>query len=514
MPRRVRLSSDISPRPYQSLAAETALSLTQSEPDTWHLFQAPTGTGKSVMELLVMQEAEAPIFVTPRVEIIAGVLEKAGHDLDDMSATEMVKLAGSYGMFTPIRARNILAKGELPYMPSVCIIDECHHDLAETYADIGMYLNGTPKCGFTATPFRGTPRGTRAFLDQWDDTINQVLTLRDAVDQGFCTFPTARVWPLVDDDIIEVSNGEIKASAADKVITDRVDALLDRLKPFWCPRSKMWDRPTMIALPTTNLVRQVETGLKQRRMACHAVTQDTKRADRRIAFSACTDARSCLIQIDVVSEGVDLPVRRLIDCRPTLSPVKWVQQVGRIMRPSNHPPEYVCVCRNLERHGYLMEGLFPDSTIKEAQEAFPRVSKRAGIRALGLEELGRFTATPVQLTSGITVSTWNIVSTNEFDRTEYCAIVHPNHMEPTYAQRVIHRKPDGEWDWAKSRWRLIESMPDLKGYATAKPWPLTDKQRLRWNEWAEKLGLNPHREVTNRNVQVLFLLKDLGLRMS
>lgn len=512
--RRVTLPKSMCPRPFQQDWLADALDMVSTEPEAWHLYQCPTGTGKSIMALMYLAIKPDTILTTPRVEILAGVLDKMGHFVEDMSQDKIVKTAELYGMFTPGRLRNVLAKGELPFEPDGLVVDEAHHDLADTYQDITMYLNGVPKVGLTATAYRGTPKGTAAFHEQWGNRVNLVLTQKEAIDQGYCSFPTAVVWPLVDDDIIEVQAGEIKASAADAVITDRIDALVDRVKPFWCKRSRMWDRSTMFAVPTTNLVNQLHARLEVLGMASAKVTQATSRRDRNTAFSAVKDATRALVQIDVVSEGVDLPIRRLIDCRPTLSPVRWVQQLGRIMRrvaDGELPPEYICCCRNLERHCYLMEGVFPTSTIVEAQEAFPRVSKRAGMRAIGMESLGQFTTTPMQSMSGITYTTYNVVRVEQFERTEFLALLHPNELEPTLAERRIRRLADGSYDWRSSRWRLIDQLPNLTGFASAKPRKLTDKQRMRWNEWAQKLGLNPHKEPTERGVELMFFLKDTRL---
>lgn len=529
--RKIKLPDSLTPRDYQSEAKDTAISLIESNPEQWHLFSSPTGTGKSIIEILLLQAIESSILVTPRIEIIAGILEKMGHWVEDSSNAEIISLASDYGLYTPIRLRNILAKGELPFHPDLCIVDECHHDLADSYQDITMYLNGTPKVGLTATPYRGTPKGTAAFYEQWGDTINQIMTLKAAIEDGYCTLPLTTLWPMVDDDIIEVTNGEISSKAADIVISDRIEALVDRVKAFYCKKSRLWDKPTMFALPTTNLVKQLVTALNQRGLPAVAVTQDTKRSSRASAFQNVINCSQVLVQIDVISEGVDLPLRRLIDCRPTLSPVKWVQQLGRIMRPVNRKlvflqsgqvekqidlsdfPEYICCCRNLERHCYLMEGLIPNSTIKEAQEIFGKPSKRTGIRAIGLEGLGRFVNTPVDLMNGLTVTTYNLVHVDQFKRTEYFVLVHPSNSEPVRARREISRNEDGSFNWKGSKWSLIESIPDLKGFQSATPYPLTDNQRKRWNQWAEPLGLNPHREVNARNIQVLFFLRETGFKL-
>lgn len=505
------------PREYQEDASNLAVNLMHEQPENWHLFTSPTGTGKSIMLLKLMQELqqrnECPILVTPRIGIIKGMLEKMGHDVETPTLDQLVMLGSSYGMFTPIRLRNQLSKGTLKFNPTHVAIDEAHHDLADSYQDIGMYLNGIPKCGFTATGFRGTPKDTVAFHAQWNNVINEILNLKDAVDQGYCSLPRPSIWPMIDDDIVEVSNGEFKAAAVDSVITDCIAGIVDRIKPMYSKKAGMYDKPTMVALPTTNLINQMYNEMTRAGLPVCKVVQNTPHAERNKAFRDVVDSKKILLQIDVVSEGVDLHIRRLIDARPTMSPVKWLQQIGRIMRPFKEEweyPEYICCCRNSERHGYLMEGLLPNHYVKEVQEAFGKPSKRAGVRAVGLEGLGRFTSTPVTLLNGLTVFTYSLVAMDEYSRREYFVLVHPNDTQPLYGVKESGR--DGEKiTWGK--WALTESIPDVQGFATAKAYPLTEPQQVKWNQLAEKKGLDPHQKVTNRNIQTLFFLLNTGLKL-
>lgn len=533
MPRReIKLPGNIIPRDYQLTFLEHSKDMIRSNPDIWHLYSSPTGSGKSLMEWMLLQEIPDLIMITPRLEIIAGMLDKIGHFVDDWTTDELVQTASTYGIYTPVRLRNSLAKGTLDFNPSGLIIDEAHHDLADTYQDITMYLNGVPKIGLTATPYRGTPNGTQKYLKQWNDTVNVVLTLANALDRGICSLPTASTWPLLDDDIIDIQGGEFRVKQADELLKDRMDALINRCKRFYDKKDRLWDRMTMFSVPSTETALLLERKLNDAGLPAIRVTQDTSRHGRNVAFQRTLHCQTALVQIDVVSEGVDYPFRRIIDCRPTMSPVKWVQQIGREMRPIQSwedPPEYICCCRNLERHAYLMEGMLPTSKIIEAQEAFNegidddhspamRVHKvprgRIGARAVGLEGLGKFVTSPVRLLSGLTVFTYNLVKVDQFKRTEYYIVVHPNSPEPVFAEKVSTPNPStGELQWGK--WRLIESIPDVKGcnsIACKNDYELTEKQIARWNEDAEKLGLDVHQQLTNRKLQTLFFLKNTGVR--
>lgn len=514
--KRFHLPANITPRDYQESFPELARSMISASPDTWHLFSAPTGTGKSIAELLALSRIPDSILITPRLEIIAGMLEKLGHYVQGLSDDALVGLAWSYGITTPIRLRSTLSKGELSFMPSCLIIDEAHHDFANTYKDITMYLNGCPKVGLTASPFRGTPKQTQVFREQWGNKVHPLIDLPTAINEGYCTLPVPIIWPLLDDDTIDVVNGEFKLNSVGSmsVFTRTLEDLCKRVKPFYCTKTRLYDMPTMFSLSNTAAVIALSTALTKSNLPHVCVTEKTTRTERNKAFEKVVSGSHLLLQINVVSEGVDLPIKRLIDLSPTMSPVKWLQQIGRIMRPGS-TPEYICCCRNLERHCYLMEGLFPNSTVKEAQDAFvdetgkPKFSKRSGTRVVGLEGLGKFAQTPIHLLDGTVGFLYNLVHTAGYQRTEYIAFVHPNHPEPVRGVKVNPVR-DGEIKWGK--WQLVESLPELKGCISAKTYELSEKQLLKWNNEAQHVGLNPHKVITVREFQILPFLLDTGLK--
>lgn len=493
------------------------LSLIESSPETWHLFSAPTNTGKSLIELAVLSKLPQSILITPRLEIIAGMMEKVGYEVSNLSDDKLCELAwNSWGITTPIRLKNMLVLGDMPYRPTVLIIDESHHALAATYKDVNMYLNGVPVVGLTATPFRGTPKETREFYRQWNDTVNEILSLRTAVEMGYYHMPDVTVWPLIDDDLVDVSAGEFRVSTVDKILGTSVDLLVSNCKKMFDKETRLWDMPTIISVSSRASVECLAGAFRNAGIPVSTVTQETHRFDRIKAFESVVECRSALIQINVVSEGVDLSIRRIIDASPTLSPVKWFQQVGRIRSntDSTLPPEYICCCRNLERHCYLWEGLLPNSKIIEAQEAFtdengtPMFSKRSGTRVVGLEGLGKFVQTPVHLMNGTVGFMYNLVNVENNVRNEYLAYVHPNSNEIVYGIKQS-LNTNGEMRWGT--WRLTPSLPDLKGCMSVKVNDLSPNQRKKWYERAAFCGLNPHRELNSREFCILHFLLNTGL---
>ncbi len=466
------------------------------------------------MALLLLEACPGGWLVTPRVEIIRGFLEKLGVDCADWSEELVVAYAWlHHRITTPIRLRNRLASGSILDRPPYVILDEAHHDISDSWQELQTYLGRVPRVGLTATPFRGTPKSTAEFLKQWGDEITWILTLKQASEGGYLAVPTPSIWPLVDDDKIEVVNGDIHVKAAGAAVKGRIGEVVERCLPF-VGGAEMWDRPTMFSVPTIEVAGLLATALNNAGLPAISVTQETSGKDRVAAFKATVACTAALVQIAVVSEGVDLPIRRLIDLAPTLSPVRWLQLCGRITRPTpagEPPPEYICCCRNLARHCYLYEGLMPAKYIAVAQAAFPP-SKREGMRAIGLEAVGKFKAAELPLRDGLKGSMYSITAMEGFKRTDYCVLLHPCNSEPVIASRSSTRAEDGTMAWG--RWARCAELPELIGFASASNQPLTDKMSAWWKRSANNFGLDAEAKVTKKSFAALPVLADLRARLN
>lgn len=465
-------------------------------------YAAPTGYGKSIMELAIQERLEECAIITPRVEIIRGILDKRGEEVEELSLNQVIDLGEYRHVFTPIRYRNHLRKGKRAHRR--LILDEVHHANAMTYQELNVMAPDSQWLGFTATPYRGTPRSTIEFLTTWGEPV-WVITLRDAIRDGFVSLPRFRVIPILDDDCIEVSNGEFRVSACDTAIATRIDAIVSLL-------SGTIDRPTMVALGSVEQCTMVHNACKDAGIKTAVVTGETPDHARQRAFEDTVACKRILLQIQVVGEGVDLPLRRLIDVAPTLSPVLFMQRVGRITRPSGERPEYIGLCRNMERHGYLWQGLIPDAKIREIQGAFNgKVSMRSqNIRAVGFEKIGKFRPVELPLSGGLKGSMYafQVVQEDGIIQ-EYMILLHPGCVESLIASRLVST----ESGWGQ--WQRIEEIPDLSG-GIARTYPnreLTPKQSQWWLKAAERHGLDSQVMPNSKVFQVLPMLTNLRMRV-
>lgn len=468
-------------------------------------YASPTGTGKSFMELALLEQLPGWAIITPRVEILRGMIEKLGCDdawtLSDVAA---VTFGASRGIYTPIRLRNMIEHSRLDELPAGLIVDEVHHSTAPTYRDLRLLIDQCPLIGFTATPYRGTPRSTLEFGAFWGEPF-WVMTYVHAASRGYIAVPRFSVEPMLDDDLIEVANGEFVISAADREVLTQVDAIADLVASYDLTR------PSMLVVSSREQARLVEAACQRRGVSVVVVTGESNAAERSAAFASTLAGQTLLISINVVSEGVDLPLRRLFDFAPTVSPVKWMQVLGRITRPTQpgeDPPEYVCGCRNLERHAYLWEGLVPVQVVAAAQTAFGAVSSRASIRAVGFESFGRFRAVELPLRGGLKASMYSLQTVEGTNVREWVIILHPCVEDLLVASRV---RGGGTY----GKWKRADEVPTIeRGVARSAPaGECTEKQVAWWKRAAGSRGLDPTIEPTRKVFSALPVLLDCGVRM-
>lgn len=499
---------------HQTLFIQHSDKVLNDETGKKYLYSSPTGSGKSLMFLARVARDPFAWGITPRLEIIRDMLVKCGHtraEIDSLNTENVVDLALEYRITTPIRMRNMLAKGTFPVEPRNIwrlIVDEAHHFSAETYQQIIAYVPWVTVVGLTATPYRGTPKGTAEFYKLWDE-ITPIMSVPEAAERGVISIPDFVIWPLVDDDQIQITNGEFHTAASAEATESRYAELVRRIEfagmvPVVDRRK--WNTPTLFAVSSQEQANTLAEYLNSAGMPATAITQGTTASERSTAFRECLAGETAIVQIDVVSEGVDLAIRRIIDLRPTMSPNRWMQLIGREMRPGGQSV-YICCNRNIERHAYLFEGMIPSSKIAECQTAFGGPSARSGMRVVGLEGLGRFSPGTIHYADGVIGAVYSLYAMEGSVKREFGVVLHPNSAEPIYAEKVSEAGENGERQWGK--WRQIDAIPDIVGFASSTPSTLSDKQKQSYTRYARRWGFDVSHEPNRKSIQAYFIMRDL-----
>jgi hypothetical protein len=557
---------------YQEEAVRVAIDCILRGEDK--LFVSPTGTGKSYMQGAVLDRVSKlranwrHYQTTPTLEVSLGILTKMTGDVAVLGWSEAKQQAEceGRGVFTIKRLYNLLRDAKIP-PPQSMSHDEAHHSTDDTHRTAYAFTGGVPLIGWTATGFRGTPDETQKLRAKWGVPHN-VLTIAKAVARGVMSLPNFTVWPLVNDDLIDVKNGEFAVRRVEAAIEETMPDLIRRIKEagLYVPGyggGGHWKRATMFRVPSVAACRYVVSALRAAGLPCIGMTGDEidtgleePSVTRQRVFGRVLDRTHALVQVRVVGEGVDLPMRVLIDMAPTMSPVLWQQAVGRIARPvhkacqccgkviawadapscptcltrppftgSEPPPLYVATNHNLARHFYLWEGLVPPAQVRAAQTAWGpdyKPKRRNLARAIGLEGFGKFTVSQVPMHDGTLSSLYALQTKDGLHL--YAVFLHPCEAEPLFFEQTHTRtgkmktftRPDGvEVEYAEKEygpWKRIGSIPDAAGYISVKPKVLTPAQTDWWKSAAAKYGLDPQSEPDARVFQALPILSDCRIR--
>lgn len=508
-------------RDYQQRAVGDAVDFVSSSAKfRRRLYSAPTGTGKGTIQLAV-QAALGELghevwIITPSLEIVRGFLERQGIACATSASGIAVQAAG-VNISTPIRLRNALLDGMTA--PDVILWDESHHAIGDTVSagDLFGLCPAAWWLGYTATPYRGSPRGTAALVADWGEPV-VLLTVLAAIEQGYMARPTFHVEPLFDDDQLEVRNGEFVVVAAEEQLMGEVEALAQLV-------ADQRLGPTAVAVPSSNIAAELRSRLALLGIQGDWVNQATPAAERAACYERCKAEESVLIDIATLAEGVDFPfLRTLIDAQPTLSPVRWMQRVGRIMRPKPDRPRLVTTNRNLERHAYLMQGGVPRRDVLAAMRAFGSPSNRLGKR-VGLESLHKFKCVEVPTKDdGVAL----MYSLSRHDKETGARV---DRIVILDAERTICGEARHELDATSKRvwgrYRRCDVWTDMAGFrsksATGAPrvdvYPnnenLSVKQANWWTKAAARRGLdvNALDEIDRRQFDALPALEQMGERL-
>ncbi|PPG57041.1 hypothetical protein C5C27_12010 [Rathayibacter sp. AY2B7] len=263
-----------------------------------------------------------------------------------------------------LRSQIVMRRKSLHWLsePALVIIDEAHTATSKTYTEIlawlGLTANVTPRplLGLTATAFKG--RGVES---------NHTLALRFG-ERRLEAFPTEtaiaqlRERGVLSDVEHRVLNGgyynpdtqeladlrklkKINGSLLDKIGSDlkRTQLLLDDLL------AQPADWPIVVFTPSVSSAHLIASLLRLEGRFAEAVDGKMRRPARRAAIERFkSGAAQFLINCDLLTQGFDAPtVRALYIARPTFSPNRYIQMVGRGLRGPKNGGTDVCTIVNV-----------------------------------------------------------------------------------------------------------------------------------------------------------------------
>ena len=306
------------------------------------MFQMPTGTGKTRLFTSLIndinefskknKESVKILIIAHRTELIKQIVERlkeyavpcsmiAGRE--ERNYKLPVQVASIQTLTHP---NNLEAAKKLK--AQFVIIDEAHHALALTYKKLWDLYPGSKKLGVTATPWR---MNHQSFLDLFDFLITS-MPVKDFIRQGYLS--QYKYYSLKENSYIQKTIDEIK-KYSEKSMEEKMDIGSIRaqlLKSYLSFAKGKKGIIYAINIKHANHIGQEYEAAGFKTVSIDSQTPASQRDKYVDDFKK--GEIDIIVNVDIFSEGFDCPDVEFIQlARPTWSLAKYLQQVGRGLRP-------------------------------------------------------------------------------------------------------------------------------------------------------------------------------------
>lgn len=306
------------------------------------MVQMPTGTGKTVLLSEVVKSEEQRV-KNPWVWIVVHrreLVEQIRDTLDTMLSCPYSTLDTTSSLLSENSRIKVMSiqwlsrhYQDMAEKPSLIVIDEAHHAVAKTYAEVMNAYPEARKLGVTATPCRLNKKGftdlfdvllqswpTKKFIADGRLSLYDYMSIKaDSIDQRMVFGLTKRG---TDGDF------SLKEMSEKLDVQPSIERLCDTILRY---------APNKKGIVYAIDIKHAEHIAEQYRVhGIHAVaiSSKTPNDERRLTIDKFKAGLiQVLVNVDLFGEGFDCPDVEFIQlARPTLSLAKYLQQVGRGMR--------------------------------------------------------------------------------------------------------------------------------------------------------------------------------------
>ena len=318
------------------------------------MVQMPTGTGKTYLlaALVGLFLKEEVWVVTHRRELVSQIKDTLERFFSSLKSTS-IKVTSIQWL-----SRHY---GEMEEKPGLIVIDEAHHALAETYAEVMNAYPKAKKLGLTATPYRLNGKG---FTDLFD-TLLCSWSMEKFIAEGrlslydyYSIKPDSADQLLIDSLQKRGADGDYQQKELNEVMD--VKPSLERL----CLTIKEYvpGKKGIVYAISIQHAEHIAEFYRENGIKAVAISSKTPLAERQELIerfkssslssslnsaSNTSDEIEVLVSVDLFSEGFDCPDVEFIQlARPTLSLAKYMQMVGRGLRVAEGK-EYCVILDNV-----------------------------------------------------------------------------------------------------------------------------------------------------------------------
>lgn len=383
---------DIKPFPYQKEVLEKLEVERTVHKRFRNLVVAATGTGKTVISAFDYKrfkqnnKSAKLLFLAHRKEIIQkslstfqGVLRN--NNIGELWVDGMVPDNFEFVFASVQSVKNKFEEYNLtPDYYDYIIIDECHHQKANSYRDIINYFKPKVLLGLTATPER---MDGGDILEDFENKIAAEIRLPEAMNRKLlCPFQYFGITDSVDLTNVSWSRGKYAPSELTDLYTGndrRVREIIDALDKYTKDINEVRSLGYCVTMEHAKFMAKKFTlaGLK----AGYLTSENSK---DRVYIRQKLEKKEInyLFVVDMFNEGIDIPeINTVLFLRPTESLTVFLQQLGRGLRlheekdcltvldfVGNSKPEY-----NFESKFRALIGKTNTTILKEIEDDFPHL---------------------------------------------------------------------------------------------------------------------------------------------
>jgi len=317
------------------------------------LLQLPTGAGKTVIFSQITaacrDKGHTALILVHRRELI----DQASRKLTALGVPHGFIAAGYKTSNQAIQIASVQTLvrrlWSVAHDPSLIIIDEAHHSLAATYRKVFDYWPNAFRLGVSATPCRLDGRGLRHAFD----TLICGPSVEELTQQGHLCKADLYAPPIkADFSKLRIVAGDYPASK----LSERMNKPTITGDVIDHYRTRANGHKAIAFCCDTKHAECVAASFRKAGITAETLlgTTPTGTRDRLIAEFAAGKVR-VLATVDVVSEGFDCPdASCAILLRRTMSEALYLQQVGRVLRPSKDKTHAIVLDHvgNIAKHGF------------------------------------------------------------------------------------------------------------------------------------------------------------------
>ncbi|MGN0205977.1 MAG: DEAD/DEAH box helicase [Muribaculaceae bacterium] len=313
------------------------------------MMQMPTGTGKTVVLASLVQQFLnfddntshnrrcTVLIVAHRIELI----EQAGAFMSrfgiDYGVIARGKRPATFRRVMVASIQSLANNLDIDFSPSLVIIDEAHHAPANTYRMLWAAWKEAKFLGLTATPYRISGDG---FTDLFELLVSSWSVKRFIAEGWLSPYDYYSIRP---DSEAQKGIDALKKRGADgdfqmNELREALDVRPSIARLFESFRRIAFDKKGIIYAIDIAHAEHIAEFYRLQGVNAVAISSKTPAKERAEVIRTFKEANSIqiLVSVDLFSEGFDCPDVEFIQlARPTLSLAKYLQMVGRGLRPSN-----------------------------------------------------------------------------------------------------------------------------------------------------------------------------------